>query len=151
LSTGGVVSIAWLYNNNPISVSGNSYVANIEKVGDYRVNIQELWTSGLACTNQSSVVTLTATVSDKLFIFPTPNDGRFTVSYYNNGNMATNRRIVIYATSGQKVYDRIFPITGSYTLLNIDLRYISPGRGIYYVMVGDANGTKLVDGKVHVR
>ncbi len=150
-STGGVVSIAWLYNNNPITVSGNSYIANIEKVGTYKVNIQELWTSGLACTNQSSVITLTATVSDKLFIFPSPNDGRFTVAYYNNGSNATNRRIVIFSTAGQKVYDRIFPITGAYTLLNIDLRYVSPVHGIYYVMVGDANGNKLVDGKVHVR
>ena len=151
LTTGGVISTTWLYNSNPISVSGNSYVANIEKVGDYKVNVQELWTSGLTCTNQSSVITLKVTVSEKLFIFPTPNDGRFTVSYYNNGNASTNRRIVIFSTAGQKVYDRIFPITGSYTLLNIDLRYVSPGRGIYYVMVGDANGTKLVDGKVHVR
>ena len=150
-STGGTVSISWLYNSNPLAVTGTSYVANIEKVGAYQVNVQELWTSGLACTNQSAVVTLSATVSDKLFIFPTPNDGRFTVSYYNNGGTSTNRRIVIFATSGQKVYDRIFPVTGSYTLLNIDLRYISPGRGIYYVMVGDANGNKLVDGKVHVR
>jgi hypothetical protein len=95
------------------------------------------------------VVTLAATISNKLFIFPSPNDGRFTVSYYNNSGTSSSRRIVIFSTSGGKVYDRIFPITGSYTLLNIDLRNAS--RGIYYVIVGDASGNKLVDGKVHVR
>jgi hypothetical protein len=42
----------------------------------------------------------------------------------------------------------MFPITGPYTLLNIDLR--NAQRGIYIVMVGDITGKRLVEGKVHV-
>jgi hypothetical protein len=148
-STGGVLTTSWLFNTLPLGVVGNNYVVNVEKIGAYQVKIQEVWPSSLTCANQSGIVTINATVSDKLFIFPTPNDGRFTVSYYNNGSASTQRRIVIFSTSGGKVYDRIFPITGPYTLLNIDLH--GAARGIYYVMVGDAAGNKLVDGKVHVR
>ncbi len=147
--TGGVLATAWTFNGNALSVTGNSYVVNVEKVGNYQVGITETWPSTLVCANISPVVTITATVSDKLFIFPSPNDGRFTVAYYNNGGASTQRKIVIVDSKGAKVYDRQFAITGAYTLLSIDLR--AGSRGIYYVMVGDASGKKLATGKVHVR
>jgi hypothetical protein len=149
VSTGGTINTAWFYNNNPIVNIGNSRVVDVEHTGVYKVTIQEVFVSGLVCSNQSADVVVGATASDKLFIFPTPNNGRFTVSYYNNGGASTQRRIVIVDSKGTKVYDSQFPITGPYTLLNIDLR--SGSRGIYYVLVGDASGKKLASGKVHVR
>ncbi|MFN8289736.1 MAG: zinc-dependent metalloprotease family protein [Chitinophagaceae bacterium] len=148
-STGGTLAIGWFFNNNTISNTGNTRTVNIEQVGSYQVRIAETWPSSLVCANQSPVVTIDATVSDKLFIFPSPNDGRFTVSYYNSGGVSTQRRITIFDSKGAKVYDKQFSITGAYTLLPIDLR--NGSRGIYYVLVGDAAGNKLVDGKVHVR
>ncbi|MFZ9386724.1 MAG: reprolysin-like metallopeptidase [Chitinophagaceae bacterium] len=148
-SQGGVLTTSWFYNANPVSNSGNTRVVNVEQVGSYRVTIQEVWGSGLTCAAQSSDVVIDAAVSDKLFIFPSPNDGRFTVSYYNNGGNSSQRRIVIVDAKGAKVYDRQFPISGSYTLLNIDLRQVN--RGIYFVLVGDATGARLAEGKVHIR
>jgi hypothetical protein len=47
------------------------------------------------------------------------------------------------------VYDRTFPIAGTYTLIPIDLQRMA--RGIYYVVVGDGSGKRLTEGKVHVR
>jgi hypothetical protein len=90
-----------------------------------------------------------ATASDNLFIFPSPNDGRFTVSYYNNGGASTKRSIVIFDSKGSMVFNSQFNINGSYTLIPIDLR--TNNTGIYHVIVGDANGNKLATGKVHVR
>ncbi|HRG91564.1 MAG TPA: zinc-dependent metalloprotease family protein [Chitinophagaceae bacterium] len=148
-SAGGTLATAWFFNNNPVSNSGNTRVVNVEQVGTYRVNILETYGSGLSCSNQSANVVIDATISDKLFIFPSPNDGRFTVSYYNNGGTSTQRRIIIHDTKGARVYDRQFSITGAYTLLPIDLRLVN--RGIYFVSVGDASGAKLVEGKVHIR
>jgi hypothetical protein len=148
-ATGGTLSLVWLYNTNPVVNVGNTRIVNVEQTGTYKVTIQEAFASGLICSNQSADVVISATVSDKLFIFPTPNNGKFTVSYYNNGGASTQRRIIILDSRGSKVYDSQFPITGPYTLLNIDLR--SGSRGIYYVVVGDASGKKLASGKVHVR
>ncbi|MBK6827948.1 MAG: T9SS type A sorting domain-containing protein [Chitinophagaceae bacterium] len=148
-SNGGILATAWFFNNNPISNIGNTRIVNVEQVGTYRVNILKTYPSGLSCSNQSADVVIEATISDKLFIFPSPNDGRFTVSYYNNGGTSTQRRIIIHDTKGARVYDRQFNITGAYTLLPIDLR--SANRGIYFVSVGDAGGAKLVEGKVHIR
>lgn len=148
-STGGTLSTSWYFNGSAITNSGNTRVVNVEQVGDYQVRIQETWPSTLVCSNQSSVVSITATISNKLFIFPSPNDGRFTVSYYNNGGASTQRRIRIFNSNGQLAYDRQFSISGPYTLLSIDMQRGT--RGIYIVEVFDNSGQKLADGKVHVR
>jgi hypothetical protein len=148
-STGGTLTVSWSFNSSPIVNVGNTRIVNVEQVGSYQAGIAETWPGGLTCTNLSPVVTIDATVSDKLFIFPSPNDGRFTVSYYNNGGASTQRRIVIVDSKGAKIYDRLFPVTGAYTLLSIDLH--GAARGIYHVLVGNINGEKLAGGKVHIR
>jgi hypothetical protein len=47
------------------------------------------------------------------------------------------------------VFNKKFSIAGPYTLIPINMR--TANRGIYYVVVGDAAGNKLADGKVHIR
>ena len=148
-STGGTLTISWIKNGTAFANTGNTYVANVEAIGTYNVNIQEAFSSGLVCSNQSGPVVIGATVSSKLFIFPSPNDGNFTVSYYNEGGASAQRKITIFDSKGAMVYNRQFSITGPYTLIPINLQ--SGSRGIYYVLVGDAGGNKLADGKVHVR
>ncbi len=148
-STGGAQTVNWFLNGTPFINPSTTYVVNVETVGTYYTQILEVFPGGLVCTNQSAEVTITATASNKLFIFPSPNDGNFTVSYYNNGGTSTSRRIAIFDSKGGLVYNRIFPVAGSYTLIPVNLQSVS--RGIYYVVVGDASGKKLADGKVHVR
>lgn len=147
-STGGVLTTSWYKNGTTFSNTGNTYVVNIENTGSYRVNIQEAFTSGIVCTNQSATVVIDAAVSSKLFIFPTPNDGNFTVAYYNNGGASTQRTILVFDSKGAQVYSGKFPVSGPYTLIPINLQRAN--TGIYYVVVGDASGNKLAQGKVHV-
>jgi len=151
-SAGGVLTTTWLYNGVvPVPpITGNTYIANVEHVGTYQVLIQETFTGPtLVCSNQSAIVTITPTKSPKLFIFPSPNDGRFTVAYYNDGGTSTKRTIAIFDSKGGMVFNSKFDIAGAYTLINIDMQ--TDNTGIYYVVVGDANGKKLATGKVHVR
>ena len=147
-STGGSIGLSWMFNANLLPVPGNTYVANVENVGNYQVFIQEIW-PGLTCSNQSQIVVIAATPSDRLFIFPSPNDGRFTVAYYNEGGVSTKRTIAIFDSKGSMVYNSQFSISGAYTLIPIDLQ--TDNTGIYYVVVGDASGKKLATGKVHVK
>ena len=149
-SFGGVLSTTWVHGSNVITNTGNTRLVNVDSVGTYQIFIQETFASPtLVCSNQSSIVTINAVTSNKLFIFSSPNDGRFTVSYYNNGGASTKRKIAIFDSKGAVAYNREFSITGPYTLLNINMENAS--RGIYYVVVGDASGGKLADGKVHIR
>ncbi len=148
LSTIGSSTIAttWYQNAAVISNAGNIRVVDVEHSGSYQVNIQETWNDGSICNNQSAIVAINDSVSNKLFIFPSPNNGQFTISYYNNGGASGSRTVTIFDSKGSKVYNAVFAVTGPYTLMNIDAREMQ--TGIYYVIVGDMNGRKLADGKV---
>jgi len=147
-STGGVLTTSWFKNGTAFSNTGNTYLVNIETTGSYQVRIQEAFSSGLVCSNQSAVVALDAAVSSNLFIFPSPNDGLFTVSYYNSDGSSTLRTVTVFDSKGSKVYNAKFTINGPYTLLSVNIKPVQ--TGIYYVVVGDAAGKKLAEGRVLV-
>ncbi len=87
-----------------------------------------------------------AAASNKFFIFPSPNDGQFTVSYYNETGTNTSRTITVFDSKGAKVYNSKFPVSGAYTLLSVNIKPAQ--RGVYYVVIGDAAGKKLAEGKI---
>jgi Sortilin, neurotensin receptor 3,/Secretion system C-terminal sorting domain len=145
-STGGILTYNWFKNTAGLTNAGNTYVVNVENTGSYQVRIQEAFASGLACSSQSPVVVIDAAASNKFFIFPSPNDGQFTVSYYNETGTNTSRTITVFDSKGAKVYNSKFPVAGPYTLLSVNIK--SAQRGVYYVVIGDAAGKKLAEGKV---
>ena len=147
-STGGVVSLIWIKDDTEISVAGTTLPVNVAGLGNYKVRIEETWADGNTCSNESEIVTITANASTSLFIFPSPNDGRFTVSYYNSTGGNTKQSVTVYDAKGAKVYSKIFTFSGPYELHDIDIR--GKARGIYFVVVGDANGKRIIDGKVLV-
>lgn len=148
-STGGVLTTSWFFNTNPVANTGNTRIVNVEQVGDYQVRIQETWPSTLVCSNQSAVVAITAQASERLFIFPSPNDGAFQVAYYNSTGASSSRTITIYNAAGAKVHHEKFAVTGSYTLLNLDIK--PAAKGLYYVVVGDASGKRIAKGNVLIQ
>jgi len=149
-SSGGVVTTNWTQDNLSLTpTTATTFIANINALGVYQTGIRETWPSGLFCSALSSTVTLTANISSRLFIFPSPNDGNFTVSYYYGGSSSAKRQLVIIDGKGARVYREAFTVSGPYTLLPVNLQHIA--RGIYYVVIGDANGNRLIEGKVHVR
>lgn len=149
-SSGGTVAVSWLFNSNPLAVTGNTYTAGIENTGTYQVRIQEAWPGSLVCTAQSPVVSIIAMESTRLFIFPNPNNGTFSVSYYNKEGVSASRQVRVFDSKGAMVYNRQFTISAaSYSLLSIELPGVN--TGIYYVVIGDATGNRLAEGKVHVR
>jgi hypothetical protein len=148
-STGGALSYSWYFNGASLANAGNTRPVNVQQVGDYQVKIRESWPTGLVCSNQSSVVSIKAAESPNLFIFPTPNDGHFTISYFNIEGVDTKRTITIYDLKGTQVFNRQFDISGAYTLIPVDLTTVN--TGIYIVLVGDAKGKVIAFGKVHIK
>jgi hypothetical protein len=139
------VTYAWLKNNTAISNTGNTYGVNVTSMGDYRVIV----TDANGCTSQSQTVTISDSANNKLFIYPSPNDGRFNVVYYNPGNTTVERTLAIYSSKGEKVYYNKFSVSQPYQVIAIDLR--RNGADVYYVVLGDANGAKLKTGEVLVQ
>ena len=141
------LSIAWFRNGVLVpGATSNTYSVNVNTLGDYKVVVTDLATG--TCINQSNVVTIAALPSDKLFIYPSPSDGQFTVTYYNSGS-TTTEGITIYDSYGREVYNNTFAVTQAYQLHKIDLRRNS--AGVYYVVLRDANGKKIKTGEVLIR
>ncbi len=122
--------------------TGTSLSVDVTGFGTYQVIISD----GNGCSNQSAIVTIADSASTKLFIYPNPNLGQFTVAYYNPGGANTQQTITIYDSHGARVYNGKFAVNGPYQLISINMNV--PARGIYYVVVGNANGKKLAVGKL---
>lgn len=127
-------------------ISGSSFTADITTIGDYKVKINNPSTG---CNNESGSVSIIAKASSRLFIFPSPNQGQFTVSYYNQGGASTQQSLAIYDSKGALVYNRKLAVTSPYQLHSINLK--GAGKGVYIVVIGDANGKELAKGKVVIQ
>jgi hypothetical protein len=136
---------SWFRGNQSITNNGNTYSVNVTNMGSYRV----VATDANGCTVQSQVTTIADSANNKLFIYPSPNDGRFNVVYYNAGNTTIDRTLAIFSAKGEKVYYNRFTINQPYQVVQIDLR--RNGAGVYYVVLGDGSGAKLKTGEVLVR
>lgn len=130
--------------------STNSSVAQltVQQV-QTKQNIEPFFNDPTGKINAPASLSETTTIKDKLFIFPSPNEGRFSVSLSNSNISNAERRISVMDVKGAKIYERQFAITGSKTLLTIDLGKVA--SGIYVVIVTDTDGNKLAEGKVKVR
>ncbi len=146
---GNTISKTWFKDGMPFTNSHNDFTATLDKVGRYQVNIQERYASGLTCYGISPVINLTALTNDKLTIFPVPNDGRFTVSYFNASLSNSRKSVIVYDSKGTKVYHKQITVTGAYTFLNIDVKPIQPG--VFIVVVDDEQGKRLAQGKIVIR
>ncbi len=132
----------WLYNNDTIIVAGNTLMVPVSGLGTYQVIVSD----NLGCKGESDIVTIRGKASSRLFIYPSPTDGRFTVGYYNLAAGNSKQSITIYDAKGARVYFKQFTFIGTYGLHEIDLSG-KPG-GVYFIVLGDGNGKKLTDGKV---
>ncbi len=142
------LSFAWYLNGTLLpGLTSNSIIATVNSLGNYRVVVTSATGS---C--QSELVAISATPSANLFVYPSPNDGRFTVSYYTAGASSTNmtkQNITIYSTEGKTVFNREFQVSQPYQLHAIDLRKYS--AGLYYIILREANGNTIKTGEVFVR
>ena len=140
-------NITWKRNNVVIpGANTNTYVVNVTRLGNYQVEIIDPVTG---CNNTSNILSIRDSASTKLFVFPSPNNGRFTVSYHNPPGTPTQQTLAIYNSKGEKVYHRKLAVNGAYELHDIDLT--SRAGGIYYVVLGDPTGKVLADAKVVIQ
>lgn len=134
----------WYKDGDVITVNGISLPVTVTGLGDYQVKLLD----DNGCANESAVVAIRAKASTQLFIYPNPSDGLFTLSYYNAGGGNTKQSVTVYDAKGAKVYSKLFTFSGSYELHDIDLR--GKSKGVYFVVVGDANGKRIIEGKMLV-
>jgi hypothetical protein len=145
MSTGPAFTSVWTYNTAPLVNSTNSYLVDVDKLGTYTV----VGTTPQGCISLPASITILDSASSRLFIYPSPNDGRFRVAYHNPGGATVKQGFTIYDAAGRTVYNTTYTISQAYKNIDVDLRRY--GAGVYYLVLRDANGKKIKTGEVMVR
>ena len=142
----GNYSYQWFKDGIPIAgAASSSLPVNIDGVGDYTVSVTDV----NGCKATSARVTITDSVSNMVFVYPNPSRGRFQVRYYNANNTTTAYTVIMYDFKGARVYRKQFPITQTYTRMDVDLTNVL--GGMYMLEVRDANGKRLASSSVIVK
>lgn len=145
MSTGPNATYVWQLNGTNINNTTNNYLVNVDKLGEYTV----VGTSDLGCTSLAAKITIKDSASTKLFIYPSPNNGKFSIAYYNPGGGTVKQIVSIYSSIGKRIFNAEYSISQPWKNIPIDLR--NHGGGVYYVVIRDGNGKRITTGEVLVR
>ena len=133
-SSPAAASYVWNLNGSPISgATASSYVANIDGLGTYKATVTDV----NGCVNSSSnSITLTAEESDRLWIYPNPNDGNFQVRLYHSADLNEKRVVSVYTENGVLVETREYSLdnlTSPYLKMDFKLPRLAPGAYVVKV------------------
>ena len=136
----------WLKNGSAVSGGTNATLTiDVDGIGDYSLRVTDV----NGCSNTSGIITVTDSVSGKVFIYPNPNNGQFQVRYHSVANNAgLPRGINVYDARGKRVLSQSYSIAAPYARMDVDLR--NHGAGVYWIEVVDASGNRLAMGRAEV-
>lgn len=129
---------------------GNKHTVSLNNLGVYTVTAADA--TNLTCVSLPASITIVDSVSTKLFVFPSPNNGIFTISYYSPGASSSNKtrqQITIYDSKGSRVLSQEYEVSQPYQLHKMDMR--RNAGGIYYIVLREANGNTIKTGEVVIK
>jgi subtilisin-like proprotein convertase family protein len=133
--------------SNVLGATTNRTVVGIDALGTYTIAVSD----ANGCTSSgvstpASIAIVDSVTTNKLFIYPSPNSGRFEVRYYNGGKAASV--VNVYDEKGSLVLSKPFGANTAYQAMNVDITGF--GKGIYRVDVLSSNGSRINTGSVLV-
>lgn len=139
---------AWYKNGvlltTPAFQGANLIGLSVDDIGTYRL----VYTDLNGCVGTSADVVVSGQASDKLWVYPVPNNGAFQVRFFNTAN--ENATISVFDAKGAKVYERATVTTTAYTRIDVDLGP-SMADGVYLVELRNAAGERVGVKKIVVR
>jgi hypothetical protein len=133
----------WIKNTiTNLNINTNRILVTANEAGNYAVKVTAL--SGCTATSISSFIT--SAISSTLFITPNPNSGLFNVSYNNGAANLNGRTINIYDSKASKVFTQTYNNAVPFSNMKVDMRGYA--KGTYFVVLRDASGKELANGKV---
>ena len=144
-STPAAASYTWFRNNAVLAgVTTSSYVVDIDHLGDYKVRVVDV----NGCVNTSNTVSITDSLSGRVFIYPNPNAGVFQVRYNPIHNSVTPYGLNIIDALGKRVLSQQYTLGVPYAPMFVNLNNYS--TGVYWVEVVDIDGNRLAMGRVEI-
>src|SRR5688572_13586677 len=113
----------------------------VPEMGDYTVEIS----TAQGCTTTSNRISLTAAEITGAFIYPKPNNGKFQVRYYIKPGVTTTNSIEVYDSKGALVKLQASSVKQAYDRMDVDM---SERKGVFWVLLKDADGKEIASGKV---
>ena len=137
-------SYVWRRNNNVVVGALNEVLdgLTVDHLGTYQLTYTDL----NGCVSNSGSLVLTALESPKIWVYPSPNDGRFQVRYYNSIGEPVSVRV--FNSAGQLVYSRELVTGNNYSRIDVDLG--NQSQGVYFVKVYDTKSRELAAKKIVV-
>ena len=141
----------WSWTLNGSTIAGaitNVVTANIDQQGEYQATVIDI----NGCVNTSNILKIGSETSDKLWIYPNPNAGKFEVRLFYSGQIGERRKVRIYNAIGQLIAQQEFDLDSNspnYKSLLFDLPLA--GAGTYVVKVVDKNSQKTTSGLVIIQ
>lgn len=137
-------SYAWFMNGSPINNTGSTLVGlDIDDLGVYSV----VYTDANGCIASSNSLAITATPSEKVFVYPNPNTGAFQIRFYSSTSEPVT--VTIFDSKGARVYQKRMISTSPYSRLDVNLTGSIPG-GVYVVEVVNAQGERIGTRRIHI-
>ena len=134
----------WRRNNNVVIGAQNEVLDGLTV--DHQGTYQLTYTDLNGCVSNSGTLVLSALESPKIWVYPSPNNGRFQVRYYNSfGEPVTVR---VFNSAGQLLYSRLSVTADAYSRIDVDLG--NPPAGVYIVKVYDTKSRELAAKKIVV-
>jgi Secretion system C-terminal sorting domain len=132
---------------NVLGATTNKTVVGIDALGTYTVLVSDAnGCTSAGVSTPASIAIVDSVTTNKLFIYPSPNSGRFQVRYYNEGKAGSI--VNIYDEKGSQVLSQRFGANTAYQAMNVDMTGF--GKGIYRVDVLSSNGSRISTGSVLV-
>jgi hypothetical protein len=140
----------WRKNDVIIPNTTSSLVVTVEEVGAYTVYARGV--NSNVCDRASNILNVRDSITSTVFIWPNPNNGAFTVSYYNyirNLNQVKSNNITVFDSKGSRIFTKNYAVNQGYNLMKVDLRGVSSGA--YYVVLRDGYGNRLASAGVFIK
>jgi hypothetical protein len=142
-------TFVWRKDGVIIPNTSDSLVVTVEDVGSYTVEAAD---AGGFCNRTSDALVITDSITNTVFIWPNPNNGNFTVSYYNylrNTNQVMNNNITVFDSRGARIYSKNYAVNRGYNLMKVDLRNVASGA--YFVVLRDGYGNRIASAGVFIK
>lgn len=153
-ATSPSAAASYQWYNNGVAVAGatsNTLVVGINGVGSYTVKVTDInGCSNTALASTPASIQVTGAQTNQLFIYPSPNTGKFQVRYFNDLNDGINAPAIltVHDSKGSLVFTRRYTLGAGYQAMQVDLA--SHGKGVYRVELLNTNGERLKTGNVLV-
>ena len=136
---------AWFLNGQLLPTALGSSLTNltVDNQGTYRL----VYTDLNGCVGTSANLVISAFQSEKLWIYPNPNSGRFQIRFYNHVNEKIT--INVYDMKGARIHQQVETPSANYTRIDVNLGAGIPA-GFYNVEVRGGNGALIGNKKIVV-